>query len=129
MSFTRFSNQDIVNQTSKVTTSTWDNNTNALTNVFTSSLQAVLTSPSSSGAHFIDVHFDATTSSVQYSVAYGHKVGSGSADFTNGVGGYGKSPSRNIYGQYRQLVFGSETQNFSFDGYTPDDIYIININR
>ncbi len=129
MSFTTFQSQDIVNQTSKINTSAWDNNTNELTNVFTSSLQAKLGSPTSSGAHFIEVHFDATTSSVQYAVAYGHKAGSGSLNFTNAVGSKGLSPSRNIYGQYRQLVFGTETSNFNFTDFTPDDIYVININR
>jgi len=129
MSFVRFNQTDIVNDTAKITTSTWTNNTNELTAVHTSSTQAVLGSPTSSGAHFIEVHLDATTSSVQYAVAYGHKAGSGSEDFTNAVGGYGKSPSRNIYSQYRQLVFGTETQNFNFTDYTPDDIYVINVNR
>ena len=129
MSFTRFLGQDIVTQTQKVVTSTWDNNTNALTAAETSSLQAVFTSPTSSGAHFLDIHFDTTTSSVQYSIAYGHKAGSGSLDFTNAVGSKGRSPSRNIYSQYRQLVFGTETSNFNFTDFTPDDIYVININR
>ena len=129
MSFTTFQSQDIVNQTSKINTSAWDNNTNELTNVFTSSLQAKLGSPTSSGAHFIEVHFDATTSSVQYAVAYGHKAGSGSLDFTNAIGSKGLSPTRNIYGQYRQLVFGTETSDFNFTDFTPDDIYVININR
>jgi len=128
-SLTRFNSRDIVNDTSKVTTSTWTNNTNALTAVYTSSIQAALASPTSSGAHFIDVHLNASTSSVQYSVAYGHKAGSGSKDFTAGTGGSGKSPSRNIYSQYRQLAFGSEAQDFKFTDYTPDDIYVININR
>ena len=128
-SLTRFGSRDIVNDIAKVTTSTWTNNTNALTAVYTSSTQATLAAPTSSGAHFIDVHLDSTTSSIQYSVAYGHKAGSGSEDFTAGTNGAGKSPSRNIYSQYRQLAFGSETQNFNFTDYTPDDIYAININR
>jgi len=128
-SLTRFNSRDIVNDTSRVTTSTWTNNTNALLAVYTSSTQAVLGSPTSSGAHFIDVYLTAATSSVQYSVAYGHKGGSGSEDFTAGTGGSGKSPSRNIYSQYRQLAFGSEAQDFKFTDYTPPDIYVININR
>jgi len=128
-SLTRFNSTDIVNDTSRVTTSTWTNNTNALLAVYTSSSQAVLTAPTSSGAHFIDVYLTAATSSVQYSVAYGHKGGSGSEDFTAGTGGSGKSPSRNIYSQYRQLAFGSEAQDFKFTDYTPPDIYVININR
>ena len=130
---TQFSQGDIVNDVSKVVTSTWSNNTNnLLTNQFTSSLQAVYGTPTSSGAHFIEVFNKAqtdTTAEVQYSIAYGHKEGSGSLDFTNDVGAIGQSPSKNIYSQYRQLVFGDESRNFSFDGHTPEDIYVININR
>ena len=131
MSFVRFAQTDIVNDTAKITTSTWTNNTNELTAVHTSSTQAALGSPTSSGAHFIEVHNVAvsTTSEVQYAVAYGHKAGSGSLDFTIAVGSLGNSPSRNIYSQFRQLVFGTETQNFNFTDHTPEDIYVININR
>ena len=129
MSFTRFSSEDIVRQTSKITTSTWSNNTNALTTVFTSSTEADTTSPTSSGAHFINVHFDSNVNNPQYAVAYGHRRGSGSLEFTSAVGSKGKSASRNIYSQYRQLVFGTETQDFTFTDFTPEDIYVININR
>ena len=39
------------------------------------------------------------------------------------------SPSRIVYGEYRNLVYGTETTNFSFDNgqSTADQIYIINI--
>jgi len=136
MSFVRFAQTDIVNDTARLTTSTWTGNTNALTAVHTSSLQAVFGSPTSSGAHYIEVYdkvISDATAEVQYSIAYGHKAGSGSLDFTSAIGGFGKSPTRNIYSQYRQLVFGTETQNFTFgdssNKFTPDDIYVINVNR
>ena len=122
-----FQDDDKLQETTKVTTSTWTNNVNKLTTVFTSSVQAIFTSPTSSGAFFIDVHNDATTSSIQYSVAYGHKLGSGSLQFNSAAPGY--SPTSVIYNQYRQLVYGDSTTNFSFDGFVPDDIYVININR
>jgi hypothetical protein len=125
----QFEPTDIVNDVQKVVTSTWSDNTNNLQVAFTSSAQAVFGSATSSGAHYIEVYHLATTQSVQYAVAYGHKNGSGSLDFTNDIGAYGNSPSKNIYNQYRQLVFGDEASNFSFNGYTPDDIYVININR
>ena len=134
MSFVRFAQTDIVNDTAKITTSTWTNNTNALTSAHnTSSLQAIFGSPTSSAAHFIEV-FNAdpdtdSTAEVQYAVAYGHVAGSGSEDFTHAVGGHGKSPSRNVYSQYRQLVFGTETQDFNFGDGAVDDIYVINVNR
>jgi len=133
MSFVRFAQTDIVNDTARITTSTWTSNTNELTSAhLTSSTQATFGTPTSSGAHYIEVYnADASlsTSEVQYSVAYGHRKGSGSLNFTNAVGSIGKSPSRNIYSQYRQLVFGTETQDFNFTDNTPDDIYVININR
>ena len=125
----RFDQSDIVNDVQKVVTSTWSDNTNNLEVAYTSSTQAVFGNATSSGAHYIEVHHTAATSSAQYAILYGHKNGSGSLDFTNDVGGYGKSPSRNVYSQYRQLVFGDENSNFSFNGYTPDDIYVINVNR
>ena len=137
---------DKVNDTQRVVTSTWTNNVNDLvvsTNS-TSSVQADFASATSSGAHYIDVyniHTGSTSASseVQFSVAYGHKAGSGSLDYTNDVGSKGNSPSKIIYNQYRQLVFGDETKNFQFPGdqnnidagttFTPDDIYVINVNR
>ena len=98
----------------------------------TSSTQAVFTTATSSGAHFIEIFNEptsSTTAAVQYAIAYGHRKGSGSLDFTNDTGALGKSASSNIYSQYRQLVFGDETSNFTFNGFVPDDIYVININR
>ena len=131
-------NNDIVNDTQKVVTSTWSNNTNTLTSVHTSSLQADLSSATSRGAFFIEVYNVATGSegaAVQYAVAYGHKEGKGSKDFTNDTGALGNSPSKVIYNQYRQLVFGDENEQFSFPGdgstsaHSPNDIYVINVNR
>ena len=43
--------------------------------------------------------------------------------------GEGFNASRTIYSQYRQLVFGDEAQEFTFNGHTPDDIYVINLER
>lgn len=133
---------DVVNDTQKVVTSTWSNNVNELTTVYTSSAQADLSSATSKGAFFIEAYNEATSSAssaVQFSVAYGHKDGGGTLDFTNDVGALGNSPSKVIYNQYRQLVFGDENQNFQFPGdkesidagnsFTPDDIIVINVNR
>ena len=72
-SLTRFDQRDIVNDTAKLTTSTWTGNVNQLTAAHTSSTQAIFGTPTSSGAHFIEV-FDKnpqsdTTAEVQYAVA------------------------------------------------------------
>jgi hypothetical protein len=131
--FQRFSSEDIVITTDKAFTSTWSANTNNLTTAHTSSTQASFASPSSSGQFYINVYNEATsstTSAVQYSISYGHINGSGSPDFTNDTGSFGYSATKDIYSQYRSLVFGGdETQQFTFDTVTPDDIYVININR
>jgi len=129
----RYNDTDVVNDTSRATTSTWSDNTNNLQVAFTASTQAIYNTATSSGAHFIEVHNknpqSDTTSAAQYAIAYGNKKGSGSLDFTNDTGAKGKSASSNIYSQYRQLVFGDETSNFSFNGFVPDDIYVINVQR
>ena len=118
--------------TDKVVTSTWSDNTNNLTTFHTSSIQANQTDPNSQGNFFIEAYHKATSSvdaEVQFSVGYGHKAGSGSVDFTNDTGSFGYSATKVVYNQYRQLVYGDETQNFTFSTHTPDDIYFINVNR
>ena len=75
------------------------------------------------------MHTSSVSASGQFSVSYGHKNGSGSKDFTNDTGSFGFSATKVIYNQYRQLIYGDETQNFTFSTHTPDDIYVINVNR
>ena len=133
--FTRFSSDDIVITTEKVFTSTWSNNTNALdeaNGVATGSAQnfPIATATTQSGLFFKEV-FNGDASNAanepQYAASYGHRRGSGSKLFTADDDGF--SATRSIYGQYRSLVFGDETRDFSFNGTTPDDIFVININR
>lgn len=128
-----FSEDDKVVSTDRIYSSAWTGNVNTLTGVFSSSLQADFSTPTSSGNFYIDVYnadSSLTTSEVQYAISYGHRYGSGSENFTDGDGGVGYSSTRSIYSQYRNLVFGGdESQYFNFNGYTPDGIYILNINR
>ena len=118
-------------------TSTWSNNTNDL-NIqlnMTASAQGGddgMTSPTSSGMFHIEVYnvpTSSTAAEVQLSLAYGNRRGSGSPDFTNDTGSLGVGASRVVYGQYRNLVYENETSTFTFGDYTPDGIYVININR
>tara|TARA_R110001592_G_scaffold37424_3_gene124839 strand:- start:3647 stop:4768 length:1122 start_codon:yes stop_codon:yes gene_type:complete len=144
MSLVRFDPQsDVRIQTDKIVTSTWSDNTNNLQSVFTSS-QQTFTSATSSAQFYLNVFHKSTDpafytltsttdasadAEVQFSVGYGNRLGSGSPDFTNDTGSFGKSAARVVYGQYRQLVYGEENQNFSFGTHTPDDFYVINVNR
>ena len=128
----RFNSEDIVIDTKRISTSTWADNTNNLGTAHTSSMQSDQTLPSSQGNFFMDVynmHTGSISSSKEYSLAYGHKDGSGSLDFTNDTGSFGYSATKWNYSHYRQLVFGDELQEFNFDGFTPKDIWVINIER
>ena len=130
--FTRYNTSDIVINTDKIVTSTWSNNTNNLSAFYTASTQADRTDPTSQGNFFINVYNEptgSTSASVQFSVGYGHRRGSSSVDFTNDTGSFGYSATKAVYSQYRQLVYGDETQDFKFDDISPDGLYVLNINR
>jgi len=128
----RYNSEDIVLDTKRISTSTWADNTNNLGVAHTSSMQSDQTLPSSQGNFFVDVynmHTGSISASKEYSIAYGHRDGSGSLDFTNDEGSYGYSATKWNYSHYRQLVFGDELQEFNFNGFTPKDIWVINIER
>ena len=65
----------------------------------------------------------------QFSIAYGHINGSGSAPLNPIVGGI--SPTRITYGQFRTLINGDENTNMNFGtgNSNSPDFYVININR
>jgi len=134
--FVRYNSGDIVLSTEKINSNLFSDGTNEMTTFFTSSINAgmngnVFTSTSSSGQFFLEVfqQLPVATSSVEFTISYGNKNGSGSTDFSQGTGGEGFSATKTIYSQYRQLVYGDESQNFSFNGTTPNDIYVINFER
>jgi hypothetical protein len=64
---------------------------------------------------------------LQFAIAYGNEYGSGSANFNDLVPGV--SPTRTVYGQYRNLIYGSETANFIFGTVTASDFWAISIDR
>jgi len=119
--YTRFSPDDIVITTERVFTNTFSANTlNAYGNDGPDT-----STPSSSGQYFEQAQDPSNVD--MYTVAYGHYAGSGSAPITTDDVGF--SPSRAVYSQYRSLVYGDETRNFTFNGYEPQDIFVINVNR
>ena len=130
--FIRYNSGDLVQDNAKINSNTWSTGVNELTAFHTSSTEALnYATPSSSGQFFLDMSATAptATTAVEFSIAYGHKAGSGSRDFSTGTGGSGFNASKAIYNQYRQLVYGDENQNFTFQGVVPDDIYVINFER
>ena len=126
MSFKRFDPQDIVISAESVTAPVWSNSVIELSTFFTSSAQVA----GASGQYYYNIYqtaSDDTTAAVQFSVAYGDIVGSGSLHFNLAV--TGASPSKTIYGQYRSLVLGDEEGNFVFGSETGSHFYVISIDR
>ena len=123
MSFIRYAQDYSVVSSETVVRGLFSGDANTLSTFFTAS--------SGNTEYYLNVYDLATTnpsSSIQFTIQYGNLYGSGSALINSSV--TGSSPSRIVYGQYRNLVYGTETVNFSFDGTTTaEDIYVINYSR
>jgi hypothetical protein len=123
MSFSRYNTEDSVISAETVVRPMWTSDTYTLSTFATAS---------NNTEYYLDVYqtaSSATNAEVQFDIQYGNIKGSGSAPINPSIVGY--SPSRTVYGQYRNLVFGTENTYFSFDNYatTASDIYAINISR
>jgi hypothetical protein len=136
--FVRFNTDDFVLTSDKGFVNTWSDDTNQLTSssMFVASQSFSPVPASDQKAFRVEVYkenvsnlLSPTGSAVQFSVAYGHRHGSGSLNLNSGTNGF--SASRVVYNQYRQLVYGDENKYFEFGGtnYVPDDIIVINIDR
>ena len=123
MSFKAFETDDFVVSADSITAGLWTGNAPELTTFFTSSTQVA----SSNGAYYINVYNSESYEDIQFAIAYGDVDGSGSLEFDSEVPG--KSPSSTSYGQYRTLVLGDETAEFSFGGVTAPNFYAISIDR
>lgn len=124
--YTKFDSvNDIVsNQTEVVTGGLWSDNVASLTTYFTSS-----TATTSQRRYYIDVYQDAPANegaAVQYSLAFGHALGSGS----DSQGQLNDSPSKAVYSQYRQLLLNPTDTRFTTAGSgSTDYIYVVNFKR
>ena len=130
MSFAQYDPTDMVVSSELVISPIWSGGLVTLTgsNFFTSSIQQ----NSIGGKSFLNVYQLATNASgsaIQFGLAYGHISGSGSAPYNSLVPQY--SPTRDVYGQFRNIIYGDENATFSFGGtaYSSRDIYVINVNR
>lgn len=125
MSFKRFDQEDITISAESIVAPAWAGQQSTLTAFYTSSQVG-----STSGNYYYNVYqtaSEATGSEVQFAVGFGNSKGSGSIPFTSTI--VEKTPSSVVYGQYRTLVNGDEDTNFSFNGHTPDSVYVIAVNR
>jgi hypothetical protein len=124
--FTKFDlvNDVVRNQTETVTAGLWSDNLASLTTYFTASNLTT-----SQRRYYIDVYQSnpaADGAAIQYSLAYGHALGSGS----DSQGQLNDSPSKAIYSQYRQLLLAPLDTRFTTAGSgSTDSIYIVNFKR
>ena len=124
MSFKRLDPEDFLVSADSVTATAWSTNTPTLTEFHTASAS------STNDSYYKNVYQTGSSlenAAVQFAIAYGNQVGSGSALFNDLVPG--KSPTRTVYGQYRTLVYGDENAAFIFGGVTASDFWAINIER
>ena len=125
MSFTRLDPTDFVVSADSVVAPAWSNNVTTLTTFFTAPANTT-------GSYYVDVYnanVSNPSASVQFSVAYGHYAGSGSAPLNSLVPGI--SPSRITFGEYRNLIYGDAEAavNFGTGNTSSIDIAAIAIDR
>lgn len=129
MSFKSLDPQDFLVSADSITAPCWTNYSNPILSLYTSSVQVAGTS----GNYYLNVYnanpSANSSSEIQFNIAYGNKNGSGSLLYDAGINGL--SPSRTVYGQFRNLIYGDENTNFSFSTITPtpNDFYAITIDR
>lgn len=111
MSFKALEPADFVVSSDSVTAPAWSSNTPTLSTFYTGS------SCFNTSSFYIDVYnapCSSTNAAIQFSIAYGHYAGSGSAPINSAIAGL--SPTRITYGQYRNLVYGDAESRFNFGG-------------
>lgn len=116
---------DVVNNVKEtVTSGLWSDNLGSLTTYFTASDQST-----SQRRYYVDIYQDtpsADGAAVQFSLAYGNAVGSGSSN----LGTQQTPASKAIYSQYRNLLLESTDTRFTTtDSGSTDSIYVVNIKR
>ena len=112
MSFSRLDATDFVISADSVTAPAWSTNSPVLTQFFTLASNAT-------GSYYLDVYQTASNLSnaaIQFSIAYGHAFGSGSAPLNPLIPQ--NTPSRITFGQYRNLIYGDAESlvDFSYNG-------------
>ena len=121
MSFKRLDPEDFLVSSDTVTSTVWSDETPRLQTFFTAS------TTSTNDEYYKNVYKTSARSDIQFALAYGDKLGSGSAQFNDLVAG--KTPTRTIYGQFRNLIYGDENADFNFGGTTSETFWAISVER
>ena len=130
MAFKRLDAEDFVVSADSVQSTAWSTNQPTLTEFYRDSAQMA----GSSGNYYQSVYQTGSLqsgSAVQFDVAYGNRVGSGSTPFNPFFPQY--SPSSVAYGQYRTMILEDESSNFIYgegeNTHTPIDFWVISPDR
>ena len=126
MAFKRLDSEDFLLSADSITATLWSGYLPTLTQFDSSSIQEA----SPAGTYYLSVYQTSSAlynAEVQFDITYGDKVGSGSIYYDPAV--IGVSPTRTIYGQYRNLVLGDENADFTFGNILASNFYVINIER
>ena len=134
--FTKLNADDVIENAmaDTITAAMWSDNDSELTGsltateLYTSSAQI-----NASGLYYTEIFrthpVNDLTAEPQFSFAYGHAHGSGSAPLSS-YSTTGFTPTKAIYGQYKNLCLGKEVDNFILsDASTVTASIFININR
>ena len=121
MSFKRLDPEDFLVSSDTVTSTVWSDETPKLETFFTAS------TTSTNDQYYKNVYKTSGRSDIQFALAYGDKQGSGSAQYNDLVAG--KTPTRTIYGQFRNLIYGDENADFNFGGTTSETFWAISVER
>jgi len=134
MSFGAYNTEDQVLSSDSVISPMWSSDLTTLNTFYSWSSQELNTLQ---GQFYLNVFKDyisnsiplSQTNEVQFSIAYGHISGSGSSYFNALVPD--KTPTRDIYGQFRSLIYGDENSAFQFGGSAgaSKDIIVISVSR
>jgi len=121
MSFSRYNADDQVVSSETVVRGLWTGDTYNLADLG-------FYTGSSNTQYYLNVYDTATTESLQFAIQYGTLNGSGSTPINSLVPG--ATPTRIVYGEYRNLVYGTENNNFVFNGsVSSSGVYAINVAR
>ena len=127
MSFKKLDPEDILVSADSIASPVWSNNSASLTNFEINSSQTT----GQSGRYYTNAYDQVSSNAeaeVQFAVAYGDSKGSGSLLYNSGVNGL--SPTRTVYGQFLNLIYGEdEGASFNFDGVIQENFYAIVFNR
>jgi hypothetical protein len=132
MSYFRLDDEDLVVSADAAVQPLWSSGNVTQSLFFTSSAQSLSTQGNYYSSIYDGNPVTNATASIQFDIAFGDINGSGSSLYNPIVDGL--SPTRTIYGQYRNLIFGDENASFSFtvsgqSSVTSSNFWALNFSR